>query len=141
MSVTLLTDWRVSLKAVLATTFPDATIYDGERPSSNVARDRMLICVFVPRMTEWSPDANMAQPEMTIRIWCPLPRNQQDVPRDPEPLERAIMQLALALQQVLVTLDGPDFFKVTSIEPDYIDEYGIEANLIGWTRSPMMTGG
>lgn len=139
-SVSLLTDWRVSLKGVLQTTFPTATVYDGERPNK-LARDRMVICVFADAMTEWSPDANMAQPTMTIRIWCPFPRNTIDVPRNPEPLETAMMELALALQQVLVTLDGPDFFKVTSIEPDYLVEYGIQANLVGWTRSPMMTGG
>lgn len=141
MSVTLLTDWRVALKEVLHATFPSARIHDGERPSKLV-RDQMAICVFVPAMTEWSPDANMAQPEMTIRIWCPLPRNATESPRDPEPIETAMMELALALQQVLATLGaGPDFFKVTAITPDYLDEYGLEAKLIGWTRSPMMIGG
>ena len=140
MSVSMLTDWRVSLKGVLRETFPTADIYDGERPSK-LARDKMRICVFVPEMTEWSPDANMAQPEMTIRIWCPFPRNTTETPRDPAPIETAMMELALALQAVLASLDGPDFFKVTRIAPDYLDEYGLEANLIGWTRSPMMIGG
>lgn len=136
----LLTDWRVSLKSVLKTTFPNADIYDGERPNK-LARDRMKICVFVPQLTEWSPDANMAQPEMMIRIWCAIPRNQTESPRDPEPVEVAMMTLATALQAVLVTLNGPDFFKVQRITPDYLEEYGLEASLIGWARSPMMIGG
>lgn len=141
VTVNLLTDWRVAIKAILHETFPAADIFDGERPSK-LARDKMRICVFVPALTEWSPDANMAQPEMTIRIWCPFPRNQTESPRDPQPIEQAMMDLALALQQVLATLGaGPDFFKVTGITPDYLDEYGLEANLIGWTRSPMMEGG
>lgn len=140
MSVTMLSDWRVGLKGVLHDTFPDADVYDGERPS-RLARDKMRICVFAGDMDEWQPDANMAQPSMTIRIWCPFPRNQTEVPRDPEPVERAMMQLALALQQVLVSLPGPDFFKVTKISPDYLVEYGVEASLTAWTRSPMMTGG
>ena len=141
MAVNLLTDWRLALKEILHDTFPAARIYNGERPSK-LSRDQMAICVFVPTMTEWSPDANMAQPEMTIRIWCAKPRNQQDSPPDPAPIEQAIMDLAAALQAVLATLGaGPDFFKVVSIVPDYLDEYGLEANLVGWTRSPMMIGG
>lgn len=136
----LLSDWRGALKTVLATAFPTADIYDGERPSK-VARDKMRICVFVPEMTEWDPDANMAQPQMTIRIWCPMPRNATESPRDPAPIEEAMMALAAALQPVLTSLAGPDFFKVQKITPDYVDEYGLEATLIGWTRSPMMIGG
>lgn len=139
-SVNLLTDWRVSLKGVLKDTFPSADIYDGERPSKLV-RDRMVICVFASPMTEWDRDVNMAQPTMTVRIWCPIPRNQQDSPRDPQPIEQVMMDFAHAMQAVLVTLDGPDFFKVPRITPDYIDEYGIEAELVAWTRSPMMEGG
>jgi len=136
----LLTDWRVALKGVLKDTFPSADIYDGERPSK-LARDRMVICIFAPPMVEWERDVNMAQPAMMIRVWCPMPKNQTQSPRDPAPIEQAMMDLAHALQAVLVTLPGPDFFKVPRITPDYLDEYGLEAELIGWTRSPMMEGG
>lgn len=136
----MLTDWRVGLKATLQTAFPTAEILDGERPSK-LTRDKMRICVFASGLEEWNPDANMATPTMTIRLWCPFPRNQTQTPRDPEPIEVAMLTLAGALQAVLVSLAGPDYFQVKAFTPDYLDEYGIEAVLTGWTRSPMMIGG
>jgi len=136
----LLTDWRVGVKSTLKIAFPKAEILDGERPSGT-SRDKMRICVFASGISQWDRDANMAQPTMTIRLWCPFPLNQTTVPRNPAPIESAMMTLAAALQGVLVSLDGPDYFQVQSITPDYLDEYGVEALLVAWTRSPMMIGG
>lgn len=140
MSIDLLTEWRVGIKSTLKTAFPDAEVLDGERPSG-VSRDKMRICVFASGISQWDQDANMAQPTMTIRLWCPFPLNQTTVPRNPAPVEQAMMTMAEALQATLVALDGPDYFQVQSITPDYLDEYGCEALLVAWTRSPMMIGG
>ena len=139
-SVNLLTDWRVDVKAALKVSFPTARVYDGERPAAQLARDATIICVFSGGMTAWGQDVLMAQPTMTIRLWCAQPLSSVEFPADPQPVEQAVIDLANCLKPLQVTTDGPDYFQVREIRADY-QEYGCEALLVGWTRSPMEGGG
>lgn len=133
----LITDWRTQLISHLATSFPNAVIEPGPRPTASPSRDKDRISVFSPGFGEAS-DVNFANPLMTVRYWVKDPKMLlKPVPRDDTPLEQAAWDLAQALQSVQTTLDPGQryYFRLTSVVIDR-EEYGCEAQLLMWTINP-----
>ncbi len=134
----ILTAWRRAVQAHLDEHLQGGSfeVVAGERDG---AADRRVATVFAPPVRAEGGNVNFARPILLVRCW--LPKGKQPAtsdPRDPEPIEQLMIDVAETLQaiQVLPDLAGDGlFFHVTQIEPDY-EDWGVQATLEGWTRNP-----
>lgn len=137
----VLTEWRQAVAAHIAANLQDGTykgkVLPGER--DGVSREN-IACVFVPTLATDGSDVNFARPTLVVRAWVAKPKTPSTTqPRDPEPVEQLIIDLASCLQsiqrpQLASAIDGFYSF-VTQIRPDY-EDWGVEATLQGWTGNP-----
>jgi hypothetical protein len=136
----VLTEWRQAVAAQLAANLQDGTftVLAGER--DGLSRDRKLACVFAPAVQTDGSNVSFARPVLTVRAWVPIPKTPAPTePRDPEPVEQLMIDLAQCLQQIqtpaLPSAIFGFYFFVTQIRPDY-EDFGVEATLQGWTGNP-----
>ena len=141
----VLTTWRENIAALVTSTFaaesPRAIV--GERVAQSVSRDSDLFCVFASPIRPTAGNVNNANLVLTVRYWKKYPKvgaTLRDVPRDPEPIEQLMLDMA-AMFKPHLTDQGIDYYHVESITPDVADEYGVEAVLTAWTRNPAEHGG
>jgi hypothetical protein len=137
-SSNVLTEWRKAVMAQLDTNLQDGgfTVLAGFREGPS--KDRDLAVVFVPPM-ESDGNVNFARPVLVVRAWKASSKMPKTDPRDPEPVEQLMVDLAecLAPIQVLPDIGGGKglFWNLQSVEPDY-DDWGVQATLVGWTENP-----
>lgn len=135
----VLTQWRQAVMAKLDSDLQAGqfTVLAGERDGES--KDRDLACVFAPPLRADNGNVNFARPVLIVRAWKASSKMPKAQPRDPEPVEQLMIDLATCLQdiQVLPELDGGNglYFFVTEIVPDY-DDWGVQATLTGWSRNP-----
>lgn len=141
----ILTDWRKTVIAHLDANLQAGAwkgrVKSGERDGG--VREKKLCHVFAPPIRTDGGNVNFARPVLLVRCWLPTPRTPRAPnPRDPEPIEQLMIDLAITLEQiqVLPAVAGGDglYFIVTEIRPDY-DEWGVQATLTGWARNPATT--
>lgn len=133
--------FRDALQTYLATQLSAANVDAGER--AGVSRSGARVVVFWSGFQEWPQDVNNANVTYTIRYWPARSKQPATAsPPDPDDLEAAALDLMQKLQSVQTSLSGMDYCRVTSVRPDYDPkEWGVEATLLCWTRSPASTGG
>ena len=138
----VITEWRQAVMGQLEQNLQAGAfagnVLAGER--DGVSRDRNLACVFASPLVTDGGNVNFARPVLIVRAWVARPKTPAaSEPRDPEPVEQLMLDLAACLQQIQrpqlpSALDGFYSF-VTQIRPDY-DDWGVEATLQGWTGNP-----
>jgi len=136
----LLTDWRAAVVTHLDANLQAGAFAGNVRAGERDGPSRIKqACVFVPTMRTDGGNVSFARPVLVVRAWVGLSKVPTAIePRDPEPLEQLMVDLATCLQQIqnlpAVGLNGLYFF-VTELLPDY-DDFGVQATLQAWTGNP-----
>lgn len=138
----VVTSWRQQLVAALTLAFPDAEVKSGKR--QGVSRDVDRINVFAdPQAHGHLPDRIVvASPRMVIRYW----KRRSEMPAvadppDPAELEQARQDLETFFEQnQKPAVTDLWFAQLESIRiDDGLDEWGVEARLVGYGRNLAVT--
>jgi hypothetical protein len=141
----VITEWRKAVAAHIEVNLQDGAYAGKVKPGERdgVSREN-IACVFAPPLKTDSGNVNFARPVLIVRVWVGRAKTPaKEEPRDPEPVEQLMLDLAACLQsiqrpQLPSAIDGFYAF-VTDIEPDY-EDWGVQATLQGWTGNPGVRG-